>query len=94
MPTRKLSSCAILGPPKTGLLTLGHPTTCLLSDLTSKNYIAYAELSTDNTMVLGDGSTQLRVLGKGTIMQWVELTPHHHAKMILEGVLHVNGIKH
>ena len=45
-------------------------------------------------MVLGDGTTQLHIRGKGTIQHWVEVTPHTYHLLILQDVLHVEGIKH
>ena len=58
-----------------------------------RNYVAHAESRNDNTVVLGDGATRLRILGRGTIERWVELSPNHHARIVLDDVLHVDGIK-
>ena len=56
-----------------------------------KSYTAYAESRT--SVLLGDGSTRLSVLGKGTIERWVEISPHAYRQIILQDVLHVEGIK-
>ena len=57
------------------------------------DYVKYAETRNDNTVVLGDGTTRLRIRGKGTIKRWVETAPHAYRLLILEDVLHVKGIK-
>jgi len=57
------------------------------------DYVTYAEARHDNTVVLGDGTTHLHIWGKGTIKWWVEVAPHSHRLLILEDVLHVEGIK-
>jgi len=51
------------------------------------DYVTYAEARHDNTVVLGDGTTRLRIRGKGTIKRWVEVAPHSHRLLILEDVL-------
>ena len=48
----------------------------------------------DNQVILGDGSTKLEILGKGTIHHWVKITPGQHRKLLLMNVLHVKGLKH
>ena len=58
-----------------------------------RNYVAHAESHNNNTVVLGNGATQLCILGRGTIERWVKLSPNHHAHIVLDDVLHVNGIK-
>jgi gag-polypeptide of LTR copia-type/Zinc knuckle len=55
-----------------------------------KDYVSYAE---SRTVLLGDGSTRLNILGKGTIERWVEIAPHAYRLLILQNVLHVDGIK-
>ena len=49
------------------------------SDLT--DYVQFLE---EQTVTLGDGATQLSILGKGTIMQWVETTPHCQSHSTLQ----------
>jgi len=54
----------------------------------------YATLTnSNNRVILGDGSTKLEILGKGTIHRWVETTPGTHRELILTNVLHVKGLK-
>ena len=55
-----------------------------------KDYVSYAE---SRTVLLGDGSTRLNILGRGTIDRWVEVAPHAYRLLILQNVLHVDGIK-
>ena len=56
-----------------------------------RSYTAYAE--SPRAVILGDGSTRLRILGKGTTERWVETSPHNFRLLVLEDVLHVDGIK-
>ena len=42
---------------------------------------------------LGDGSTKLPILGKGTVERWVETSPHAYRLLVLYDVLHIDGIK-
>lgn len=44
--------------------------------------------------MLGNGATHLHILGKGTIKQWVETTLHAYHLLILQDILHIEGIKH
>ena len=55
-----------------------------------KDYTKYAE---SRTVILGDGSTRLNIIGKGTIERWVEIAPHVYRQIILQDALHVEGIK-
>ena len=55
-----------------------------------KSYVKFVE---SRTVVLGDGSTRLHILGKGSVERWVETAPHVYRQLILHDVLHVNGIK-
>ena len=57
------------------------------SDLT--DYVRYSE---ERNVTLGDGATQLSILGKGTVTQWVETAPHSYRQIVLSDVLHVKGI--
>jgi len=61
------------------------------SDFTPASYIKYLESGT--SVLLGDGTTRLHILGKGTVERWVEVAPHAYRQIILQGVLHVQGIK-
>ena len=55
---------------------------------------SYFSLINSNQLVtLGDGTTWLRTLGKGTIEQWVKTRPHQHRLPVLVNVLHVESIK-
>ena len=58
-----------------------------------RDYITFAESRSDNTVMLGDGATRLRILGKGTVSHWVETSPHADKLLVLQDVLHVEGIK-
>jgi hypothetical protein len=60
------------------------------SDFTSVSYVKFVE---SRTVVLGDGSTRLKIIGKGTVERWVETAPHVYRQLILQDVLHVDGIK-
>ena len=58
------------------------------------DFIKYATLiNSNNRVILGDGSTKLEILGKGTIHCWVEIAPGQHRKLLLTNVLHVKGLK-
>ena len=59
-----------------------------------QDYVIFAELWRDNTVMLGDDTTWLHILGKGTISHWVETTPHAYKLLVLQDILHIKGIKH
>jgi hypothetical protein len=44
-------------------------------------------------VTLGDGKTRLRVLGQGTVEQWVGTPESSYRLLLLSNVLHVQGIK-
>jgi transposase InsO family protein len=50
-------------------------------------------IDSKNSVILGDGSTRLNILGKGTIERWVETNPGNYQRIRLENVLHVDGIQ-
>ena len=54
---------------------------------------SYAKFVESQTVVLSDGSSRCKILGKGTIERWVETSPHHYRQLLLNDVLHVDGIK-
>jgi len=58
------------------------------SDFTS--YVKFVE---SRTVLLGDSSTRLNIIGKGNVERWVETSPHVYRQMVLQDVLHVEGIK-
>ena len=49
-------------------------------------------VDSSKSVILGDGSTKLVVLGKGRIQRYVEVSPHKYRLMTLDDVLHVKGI--
>ena len=59
------------------------------SDFIVSSYVKFIE---SRTVVLGDGSSRCKILGKGTIERWVETSLHHY-RQLLNDVLHVDGIK-
>lgn len=79
-----------LGAPENWLMDSGATDhmTPFGSDFT--DYNKYVE---SRTVILGDGSTRLNILGKGSIKRWVETSPHVYRQLILQDVLHVDGIK-
>ena len=56
-------------------------------DLT--DYVRFVE---EHSITLGDGTTRLSILGKGTVTWWVETAPHSYQQIVLSNVLHVKGI--
>ena len=56
-----------------------------------KDYTAY--IDSCNRVLLGDRSTRLEILGKGTIKRWVKTGPNFYVQLVWENVLHVDGIK-
>ena len=48
--------------------------------------------NSNKSVILGDGTTKLNVLGKGKVQRYVEVSPHKYRLMILDDVLHVQGI--
>ena len=58
------------------------------------DFTEYATLvNSQNQVILGDGSTKLEILGKGTIHRWAETAPGKHHELILKNVLHVKGLQ-
>ena len=57
------------------------------------DFSSYAKYAESRTVTLGDGSTTLNIIGKGTVERWVETAPHAYRRLILQNVLHVDGIK-
>jgi len=57
------------------------------------DFLSYAKFVESRTIILGDGSTCLNIIGKGTVERWVETAPHVYCQLILQDVLHVDGIK-
>ena len=58
------------------------------------DFTEYATLSnSNNRVILGDGSTKLEILGKGSIHRWVNIAPGEHRELHLTNVLHVRGLK-
>ena len=58
------------------------------------DFSEYATLTnSNNRVILGDGTTKLEILGKGTIHRWAETAPGKHCELILTNVLHVKGLK-
>ena len=53
-------------------------------------YVPYKD--SNNTVTLGDGTTKLEILGKGTVRRWCK-TSTSYIPMEMDNVLHVNGIK-
>ena len=45
-----------------------------------------------NSVILGDSTTKLKILGKGTVRHWCK-TSKGYISMEMENVLHVDGIK-
>ena len=58
------------------------------SDFTS--YTPYQD--SKNSVILGDSSTRLEILGKGTVRRWCK-SSGSHVMMEMDNVLHVKGIK-
>lgn len=58
------------------------------SDFTT--YIPYKD--SDNSVILGDSTTRLKILGKGTVRRWIKIV-NGYAPMAMENVLHVDGLK-
>ena len=54
-----------------------------------KNYTAIA--NSRNGVILGDGTTRLSILGKGTIERWVETTPVTNTVAYLKNITHLSG---
>ena len=57
------------------------------------DFTSYAKFNESRTVILGDGSTRLNIIGKGNVERWVETSPHVYREFILQDVLHVEGIK-
>ena len=57
------------------------------------DFLSYIKFVESRTVVLGDGSTRLKIVGKGTVNRWVKTTPHAYHQLVLQEVLHVDGIK-
>ena len=53
-------------------------------------YISYGD--SKNSVILGDGTTRLEIIGKGTVRRWCK-TSDGYIPMEMENVLHVNSIK-
>ena len=57
------------------------------------DFSEYASYSNSNkSVILGDGSTKLVVLGKGSVTRYVETSPQIYCCLTLTDVLHVKGI--
>ena len=57
------------------------------------DFAEYATLiNSNNRVILGDGSTKLEILGKGSINRWVDIGPGKHRELNLTNVLHVKGL--
>ena len=41
------------------------------------------------SVLLGDGTTRLQTLGKGTIERWAETMPGRNTRLVTENFLHV-----
>ena len=61
------------------------------SDFERGTYVSFQDST--QSVTLGDSATQLRVIGKGTVKRWVETSPNRSRNLVLENVLHVDGIK-
>ena len=87
------SIVAYLGAPKNFLIDSGTTDhmTPFRSNFKRNSYISLVD--SNQSVTLGDSTTQLRTLGKGTIEQWVETRPHQHHLLVLVDILHVEGIK-
>ena len=57
------------------------------------DFKSYAKFVESRTVILGDGSTRLNIIGKGNVERWVETSPHVYRQLVLQDVLHVEGIK-
>jgi hypothetical protein len=53
-------------------------------------YTPYVD--SNNSVILGDGTTQLKILGKGVIRRWCK-SSNGYILMEMDNVLHVDGIK-
>ena len=84
---------AYLGSPENWLVDSGATDHMSPFGSDFRDYVAFAESRRDNTVMLGDSTTRLRILGKGTIQRWVETSPHTYRLLVLQDVLHVEGIK-
>src|SRR5882762_6023749 len=82
--------CAYLSSTENWLLDSGATDHMTPFGSDFRDYTSFA--SFHNTVILGDGTTKLVVLGKGTIQRYVETSPHHYRQINLEDVLHVKGI--
>ena len=59
------------------------------------NFSEYVTLiNSNNRVILGDSSTKLKILSKGTIHRWAETAPRKHCELILTNILHVKRLKH
>ena len=84
---------AYLGSPENWIVDSGATDHMSPFGSDFRDYVTFAESRRDNTVMLGDGATRLRILGKGTISRWVETTPHNYKLLVLQDVFHVEGIK-
>ena len=84
---------AYLGAPENFLMDSGatNHMTPFGSDFKCNSYVSLVD--SNQLVTLGDGTTRLRTLGKGTIERWVETRPHQHHLLVLVDVLHIEGIK-
>jgi len=46
------------------------------------NFTSYAKFNESRTVILGDGSTRLNIIGKGNVERWVETSPHVYREFI------------
>ena len=85
--------CSYFGAPENWLVDSGATDhmTPFGNDIT--DYVSFVDSDNTRSVVLGNNVTRLRVLGKGTVNRWVEISPNRYHRLILENVLHVEGIK-
>ena len=84
---------AYFGAPENFLMDSGATDhmTPLRSNFKHNSYVSLVD--SNQSVTLGDGTTRLHTLGKGTIERWVETHSHHHHLLVLVDVLHIEGTK-
>ena len=60
------------------------------TDFIKGTYVALMDSA--HAVTLGDSTTKLTILGKGSVERWVETAPHQFHSTTLNAVLHVRGI--
>ena len=80
-----------LGATENWLLDSGATDHLMLFRSDFTDYTVYTE--SHETIILGDGTTTLQSLGRGTVTHWVETEPGKFHKFKLKNMLHVDGIQ-